>query len=51
MLGNQQGQSAVSRGSFIDFEFRMIKATQVYWYLVRYISPFLAFYTDFARVP
>ena len=40
MLGNQQGQS-VFRGPFIDFEFRMIKATQVYRYPVPYISPFL----------
>ena len=41
MLGNQQGQS-VSHRSFINFEFRMIKATQVYSYLVPYIFPFLA---------
>ena len=40
MLGNPQGQS-VFRGPFIDFEFRMIKATQVYRYPVPYISPFL----------
>ena len=38
--GNQQGQS-VSHGSFIDFEFQMIKAAQIYSYLVPYISPFL----------
>ena len=42
MLGTQQGQSAVSREYFIGFEFRMIKAIQVYSYLVPYISPFLA---------
>jgi len=41
MLGNQQGQS-VSHRSFIDSEFRMIKATQVYSYMVPYISSFLA---------
>ena len=40
MLGNQQGQS-VSRGPIIDFEFWMIRATQVYSYVVPYISPFL----------
>ena len=26
MLGNQQGRQSVSHGSFIDFDFRMIKA-------------------------
>ena len=48
MLGNQQGQSDFN-GSFIDFEFWMIKATQVYSYLGPYISPFL--YMDIGRVP
>ena len=38
---SQQGQS-VSHGSFIDFEFWMIKATQVYSYLVPCIASFLA---------
>ena len=37
ILGNQQGHS-VSYESFTDFEFRMIKATQVYSYLVTYTS-------------
>ena len=39
---NQQGRQSVSHGSFIDFEFQMIKVTQVYSYLVPYISPVLA---------
>ena len=43
MHGNQKGHGqSVSNGSFIDFEFRMMKATQVYSYLVPYISAFFA---------